>query len=86
MKKRRVPLRKCINCGADKPKEELIRIVRTAENRVKIDKTGRINGRGAYICLSNKCLEDVIKSNKISKTLKLEIDKSIYTDLEKEIE
>ncbi len=57
MKKKKVPLRKCIACGEGKPKKELIRVVKSNENEVNIDITGKMNGRGAYICSNLECLE-----------------------------
>lgn len=83
MKKRKIPIRKCIACGEGKPKKELIRIVKTSENDVKVDLTGKINGRGAYICSTIECLELAIKSKKISRSLEVEITDSIYEELKK---
>lgn len=81
MKKRKVPIRKCLACGEGKPKKELIRIVKIAEGDVKVDLTGKINGRGAYICPTIECLELAIKSKKISRSLEVEITDSVYEEL-----
>ena len=64
MKKKKIPLRKCIACGEGKPKKELIRVVRNNEKEVSIDITGKMNGRGAYICSNLECLELAQKGKK----------------------
>lgn len=81
MKKRKVPIRKCLACGEGKPKKELIRVVKTTEGDVKVDLTGKINGRGAYICPRLECLELAIKSKKISRSLEVEITDTVFEEL-----
>ena len=65
MKKRRIPLRKCVACGERKAKKELIRIVRTTDGQILVDPTGKINGRGAYICPDINCFDKGIKSKQL---------------------
>lgn len=69
MRTKKIPQRKCLGCGENKPKKELIRIVKTAERQVLPDFTGKVNGRGAYICSNINCLDKAIESKKISKSL-----------------
>lgn len=85
MKKRKIPLRKCIACGESKAKKELLRIVKTREGDVKVDLTGKVNGRGAYICPTIECLDLAIKSKKISKSLEIEITDSVHEELREAI-
>jgi len=73
--------RRCMACNAAKDKYELIRIVKSPEGKILLDKQGKIDGRGAYICKNVDCLEKVIKSNRIGKILKTNIDKKIYEDI-----
>ncbi len=73
--------RRCMACDTTKNKYELIRIVKTPEGEILIDKDGKIDGRGAYICKNIKCLEKVIKSNRIGKALNSKIDYNIYEDI-----
>ena len=61
MAAKKTPMRMCVACREMKPKRELIRIVRTPENEICADTTGRAAGRGAYICKSQACLEKAIK-------------------------
>ncbi len=81
MKKRKIPLRKCIACNEGKPKKELIRIVRNTDGEVEVDLTGKVNGRGAYICPDLDCLEKLKKSKKLSKTLEVEVPDEVFDKL-----
>jgi len=69
-KVRKIPKRMCIGCQEMKIKKELIRIVKTPENDMDIDPTGKKSGRGAYICPKKDCLEKAIKGNRIERALK----------------
>ena len=64
MQKKKIPLRKCTGCGEMKPKKELVRVVKTPEDEVLIDLTGRVNGRGAYICPNADCLKIARKAKR----------------------
>ncbi len=81
MKKRKIPLRKCVACGENKPKKELIRVVRNPEGIVEVDLTGKKNGRGAYICSSLECLNKVQKNRNLPKALKTDIPAEIFEEL-----
>lgn len=76
-----IPQRTCIGCNLKKDKKDLIRIVKDNENNISIDKTGKANGRGAYICDDIECLEKAIKNNRIEKSFKMKIDKNVYDNL-----
>lgn len=78
---KRIPERTCIGCNEVKPKNELLRIVKDKENNISIDLTGKKNGRGAYICADEQCLEKALKSNRLSRIFEQNIDKEIYEDL-----
>ncbi len=82
---KKLPQRTCIGCNMQKDKKELIRIVKNKEGQIFIDKTGKAQGRGAYICENSECLEKAIKSRKLEKSFAMKIDDSIYDDLRKEI-
>ncbi|MCR5585610.1 MAG: YlxR family protein [Lachnospiraceae bacterium] len=86
MADKKIPMRKCTGCGAVKSKKELIRVLKTPEGEIKIDKTGRANGRGAYICDSVECLEKAKKSGGIAKSLGTAIPAEVYDALIKEME
>ncbi len=78
---KKIPLRTCMGCNEKKPKQELIRIVKDKENYLSIDKTGKKEGRGAYICNNIHCLEKVIKTKRLEKVLEVQISEEIYEDL-----
>ena len=70
-----------MGCNEKKPKKELIRIVKNKENEIFIDRTGKADGRGAYICDSIECLEKVIKSKRLEKVLEYKISEEVYNNL-----
>ena len=76
-----IPQRTCMGCNLKKDKKDLIRIVKDKENNINIDKTGKMQGRGAYICNNIECLEKIIKSKRIEKILETKITQEIYDNL-----
>lgn len=82
---KKIPLRQCIGCGEMKSKKELIRVLKTTEDEIVIDATGRKNGRGAYICPSMECFKKAVKSKSLERSLKMAIPKEVYEALEKEM-
>ena len=78
MKVKKVPLRKCIVCQEMLPKKELIRVVRTPEEKILIDPTGRAAGRGTYVCRRETCMTpDTFASGKWKKTLERALNMAI---------
>lgn len=75
------PARRCMGCNESKDKNELIRIVKSKEGVIEIDLTGKKNGRGAYICKNEDCLNKVIKSKRIEKLFEHEIGEEVYENL-----
>lgn len=85
MSTRKVPLRQCTGCGELKGKKEMLRVLKTPEDEIIIDATGKKNGRGAYICCSSECLSKAIKNKGLERSLKVSIPKEVYEGLEKEL-
>lgn len=86
MKARKIPMRMCTGCRERKPKKELLRVVRTPEGEVVIDRTGRKNGRGAYICMDGAaCLEKAVKSKMLERSLETAIAHEVYERLRGEL-
>lgn len=83
---RKTPMRKCIGCGEMKSKREMLRVLRTTEDEIILDATGRKNGRGAYLCRSTDCFQKAVKSRGLERSLKTMIPAEVYESLEKEIE
>ena len=69
-----------------KNKKEMIRVIRTSEQEFVLDATGKMNGRGAYICPNRECLSQAIKSKGLERSFKQAIPKEVYESLEKEME
>ena len=75
------PQRTCMACNQKKDKKELLRIVKNKGNIVSVDKTGKQEGRGAYICKNIECLEKVKKSKRLEKVLDAKISQEIYENI-----
>lgn len=75
------PQRTCMGCNTKKDKKDLIRIVKNKQNQISIDRTGKQEGRGAYICDNRQCLEKVIKTKRLEKIFDMKISEEIYEDL-----
>ncbi len=82
---RKIPMRQCTGCGVRKEKKELIRIIKTPEDLIEVDFTGKKNGRGAYICNSVECLRTAEKRKSLERSLKVTIPAEVYKELEKEM-
>lgn len=78
---KKIVQRTCMGCNEKKDKRELIRIVFNKQGEITIDKTGKLEGRGAYICDNVDCLEKVIKTKRLEKTLNTKIEDEIYNKL-----
>ena len=81
MQIKKKPARRCIACNEQKEKNELLRIVRTPEQTIEIDLTGKKNGRGAYICKNEECLKKIIKSKRLENVFEIKIAPEFYEDL-----
>ena len=83
IKNLRVPVRTCIGCQCKKPKKELIRIIRTPEGKIEIDKTGKKSGRGAYLCGNVECLDIALRKKNLNRSLKQDITLQTLDELRK---
>ena len=78
---KKIPMRMCVACREMKPKKELIRIVRTPEGPVEADLTGKKNGRGAYLCRSEECLEKAIRIHALDRALDVRLDSAAVENI-----
>ena len=85
MANRKIPMRMCAACREMKPKMELVRVVKTPEGEIKLDLTGKLNGRGAYICKNTECLKKAQKSNALGRALDTNVSAEIYDALGEEL-
>lgn len=86
LKVKKIPQRKCVGCGEMKDKKSLLRIVRSPEGEISLDKTGKKNGRGAYVCPCKECITLSIKQKGLERSLKVPVDPSVLTGLLEELE
>ncbi|MCR5031793.1 MAG: YlxR family protein [Lachnospiraceae bacterium] len=80
-----IPVRQCIGCGEKRSKKELIRIVKTPEGSFCVDGTGRMNGRGAYLCGDIECLRKARKNHALERSFGMQIPGEVYDKLEEEL-
>ena len=85
MQARKVPIRMCTGCSEQKPKKELVRVVKSPTGEISLDLTGKKSGRGAYICRDIKCFEAAKKGKKLERALKCRVPDEIYDNIEKEL-
>ena len=82
---KKIPLRQCVGCGEMKNKKEMLRVLKTEDEGIVLDTTGKKNGRGAYICPDAECLKKARKSRGLERAFKMAVDASVYDELEKEM-
>ena len=86
MQQKKIPQRQCMGCRERLEKRELIRVVRTPEGNVQLDFSGKLSGRGAYICPKAECMKKAMKSKALDRSLEVEIPEEVYQRLAREIE
>ena len=83
---KKIPQRQCMGCRERMAKKELIRVVRGTDGTVGLDFSGKLNGRGAYICPKMECLVKARKAKSLERSLEAQIPEEVYDRLEKEME
>ena len=83
---KKIPQRQCMGCRERTDKRNLIRVVRTPEGAVQLDFSGKLSGRGAYICPKADCLKKAQKSKALERSLEVPIPEEVYDRLSREIE
>ena len=86
MKVKKIPQRTCIGCGETHNKKEMVRIVRSPEGEVSLDRSGKKPGRGAYICPNTECLAKAQKSKGLERSFKAPVPKDVYEALLAQLE
>mgnify|MGYP004632948337 CR=1 FL=1 len=81
---KKIPFRQCVGCGEMKNKKEMMRVLKTAQDEICLDMTGRKNGRGAYLCPQMECLKKARRSKGLERAFKMQIPEGVYDALEKE--
>ncbi len=83
---KKIPQRQCMGCRERKEKKAMIRVVRCTDGSVSLDFSGKLNGRGAYVCPDPECLKKAQKSKALERSLEVAIPQEVYNRLEKEME
>lgn len=83
---KKIPQRQCMGCRERKPKREMIRVVRCTDGEVRLDFSGKLNGRGAYICPDSQCLKKAQKAKSLERSLEVPIPEEVYERLSAEME
>ena len=83
---KKIPMRQCVGCGEMKNKKEMMRVLKTPEETIVLDKTGKKNGRGAYLCVSKEWLIKARKNKGLERSFKMNIPNDVYESLEKEFD
>ena len=83
---KKIPMRMCVGCREMKEKRSLVRVVRTEDGGAAVDLTGRMNGRGAYVCPSAECLKRAVKSRALDRALEIKIAPEVMERLAEEVE
>ena len=86
MKQKKIPARMCLGCHESRDKRDLLRVVKTKDGEIFLDKTGKANGRGAYICNNPACLDKAMKSNRLARSLGTQIPEEVYEQLRQAME
>jgi predicted RNA-binding protein YlxR (DUF448 family) len=82
---KKIPQRQCMSCRERKNKRDMIRVVRKTDGEVSLDFSGKLNGRGAYICPDAACLKKARKAKSLDRSLEVTIPEEVYDRLEKEM-
>lgn len=85
MKQKKIPMRRCNGCNGQFPKKELVRVVKNADGEIFLDLTGKLSGRGAYICCNTDCLSKVRKTRRIDRVFETTIPDSVWEQMEETI-
>lgn len=86
MTPKKQPLRQCTGCGEMKPKKELVRIVKTPDGNIMLDRSGKANGRGAYLCYSAECYKKAVKAHRLEKAFSMPVPENVSEQILKELD
>ena len=84
MQTKKVPMRTCVACRQEKSKKELMRVVRNKDGEFLLDRTGKVSGRGAYVCDNKDCMEKLIKKKLLKNAFNVEVPLEVYDKLQGE--
>lgn len=85
MQQKKVPMRTCIACRQEKEKREMLRIVRNSEGTIALDFSGKLQGRGAYLCKEPECVKKLKRQKLLNKSFSCFVPDEIYQRIEEEL-
>ena len=83
---KKIPQRQCMGCRERKETRAMIRVVRCTDGEVRLDFSGKLKGRGAYVCHDSECLKKALRSKALDRSLEVTIPEQVIQRLEKEME
>ncbi|MEG1744798.1 MAG: YlxR family protein [Ruthenibacterium sp.] len=86
MMPKKIPLRRCMGCNESKPKKELVRVVKNSAGEISLDRTGKMPGRGAYVCPNAACLAKARKARRFERALDCQIPAEVYDTMVADVE
>lgn len=81
---KKIPMRTCIACREEKPKSEMLRVVKNAAGEIRLDFSGKLPGRGAYLCNSAACVARLNKYKLLNKSFSCDVPREVYARIEEE--
>ena len=84
MTPRKLPMRTCIACREEKPKREMLRVVKNSQGEIRLDFSGKLPGRGAYICDSEACIKKLRKNRLLNRAFSADVPEEVYRAVEEE--
>ncbi len=84
LRERKIPMRTCIACREEKPKRDMLRVVKNAAGEISLDFSGKLAGRGAYICNSAECVKKLRKYRLLNRAFSCEVPEEVYSRIEEE--
>ena len=76
------PLRMCVSCRQMLPKSDLLRIVKSKDGTINLDQTGKLDGRGAYICKLEPCVQKCLKTRAVNRAFKVQVPQTVYDNIQ----
>lgn len=75
---KKIPMRTCIACKEERPKREMLRVVRSPEGVISLDFSGKLAGRGAYICPKEDCIKKLGQKKLLNRAFSAPVEDSVY--------
>ncbi len=84
MEPRKVPMRTCIACRTEQPKREMVRVCKSPEGVISLDFSGKLPGRGAYVCKQEACIKKLGQKKLLARAFSMPVGPEVYARIEEE--